>query len=236
MRARVAEKVEVARETLMVVFDLQGEDVEFEPGHYFFVNLIDPPYEDEKGTRRHFSVVTSPTERGVLGFCTRLRDTGFKRAIRELEVGDEVEVEQPKGKFVLPGPEAGELVFVAGGIGITVFRCMLRYLADRDPDRRVTLFYSNTAVENAAFLDELRELEARLPNFTVLLTMTDQPDWEGETRRLGPDLLREYLGERFDTVTFLLAGAPGMAKAISEELQAAGIPEDRVLTDSFSGY
>ena len=236
MRATVAEKREVARETLMLVFDLQGEEVDFEPGHYFFVNLVDPPYDDEKGTRRHFSVVTSPTERGVLGFCTRLRDSAFKRAIRELQVGDEVDVEQPKGKFVLPGRDAGELAFVAGGIGITVFRCMLRYLADADPDRRVTLFYSNTAEENAAFLDEVRELEARLPGLTVVLTMTDQPDWDGETRFLSPAVFREYLGDRYDATTFMLAGTPAMATALKDALVEDGVPEERVLTDSFSGY
>ena len=59
MRARVSEKREVAKGTLLVEFDLLGEEVDFTPGQYFFVNLIDPPYDDERGARRHFSVVTS---------------------------------------------------------------------------------------------------------------------------------------------------------------------------------
>ena len=80
MRARVKEKREVARGTLLVVFDLLGREVDFKPGQYFWVTLVDPPYEDEKGPRRHISVVTSPNERGVLGLCTRLRDSAFKRS------------------------------------------------------------------------------------------------------------------------------------------------------------
>src|SRR5919108_5156404 len=102
MRASIKEKREVAKGTLLVVFDLLGQEVDFLPGHYFWVTLVDPPYDDEKGPRRHITVVTSPTERGVLGLCTRVRDSAFKRTLAELPVGAEVEVEQPKGEFVLP--------------------------------------------------------------------------------------------------------------------------------------
>jgi ferredoxin-NADP reductase len=236
MRATVAEKREVAKGTLMVVFDLQGEEVDFEPGHYFFVNLLDPPYEDERGGRRHFSVVTSPNERGRLGFCTRLRDSGFKKSIEALEVGHEADVEPPKGKFVLPEDTSQEYAFIAGGIGITVFRCMLRYIAEESLPYRITLFYSNRNREETAFLDELDELARQVPGLTVVLTMTDDPEWEGESRRIDPGFLREHLGERFEEVTFLVAGPPPMAKGMQESLLAAGLPEERVLTDSFSGY
>src|SRR5215207_5357921 len=83
MRAMVKEKREVAKDTLMVVFDLGGEVVDFRPGQYFWVELPNRGYDDEKGLRRHISVVTSPTERGVLGLATRLRDSAFKRSLAE---------------------------------------------------------------------------------------------------------------------------------------------------------
>ena len=102
MRALVKETREVAQGTLLVVFDLQGEELDFRPGQYFWVELPNRGHEDEKGLRRHISVCTSPTERGVLGLCTRLRDTAFKQTLAELKVGDEADVEQPKGDWVLP--------------------------------------------------------------------------------------------------------------------------------------
>src|SRR4029450_2409325 len=103
MQAKIKEKREVAKGTVMVVFDLLGEEVDFRPGQYFWVTLLDPPYDDEKGPRRHPSVVTSPNERGVLGLCTRLRETAFKRSLAEMPVGAGVDVEPPKGDFLLPG-------------------------------------------------------------------------------------------------------------------------------------
>jgi len=102
VRARFVEKREVAKGTLLVLFDLLGREVEFKPSQYFFVTLLDPPYEDELGARRHFSVVTSPNERERRGFCTRLRDSAFKRSLVELPTGAEVELEEPKGSFLLP--------------------------------------------------------------------------------------------------------------------------------------
>ena len=236
MQAKVKEKREVAKGTLMVVFDLLGEEVDFTPGQYFWVTLLDPPYDDDKGPRRHISVVTSPNDRGVLGLATRLRDSAFKRSLAELPVGAEVDVEQPKGDFHLPEDTQQPYVFVAGGIGITVFRSMLRYIAEEGLPHRVTLVYSNRDRESTAFLDELEELESALPNLRLVLTMTDDPDWDGETRRIDADMLRDHLGGDLDAFTYLIAGPPPMVEAVSGVLEEAGVPEDQVRPERFSGY
>ena len=235
MRSLVKEKREVAKGTLLVVFDLQGEEVDFRPGQYFWVELPDRGYEDEKGLRRHISVVTSPTERGVLGLCTRLRDTAFKKTLAELELGDEVEVEEPKGSFLLPEDTSSHYVFVAGGIGITVFHSMLRWIADTGAPYRVTLVYSNRDRESTAFLDELQELERTLPDFRLVTIMTDDPGWDGESRRIDADVLRDHLGELGDS-TYLVAGPPAMVEAVAGQLSEAGVPDEQVLPSRFSGY
>ena len=236
MRAKVKEKREVAKGTLLVIFDLLGTEVEFTPGQYFWVTLLDPPYEDDKGARRHFSVVTSPNERGVLGLCTRLRDSAFKRSLAELPIGAEVEVEQPKGNFLLPEDTDQEYVFIAGGIGITVFRCMLQYIAEEQLAHRVTLVYSNRDRESAAFLDELQELERTIANLRLVFTMTDDPTWDGESRLIDGDVLRAHLGDDLASRNYLIAGPPDMVDGVVETLQAAGVPDDRVRPDRFSGY
>ena len=222
MRAKIKEKREVAKGTLLVVFDLLGAEVDFRAGQYFWVTLLDPPYDDEKGPRRHISVVTSPNERGVLGLCTRLRDSAFKRSLAELPVGTEVDVEEPKGNFLLPEDTDREYVFIAGGIGITVFRCMLRYIAEEQLPHRVTLIYSNRDRASSAFLDELAELEQK-ENLRVVLTMTDDPDWDGESRRIGADLLHEHLGSDLGSFEYLVAGPPPMVEGVEETLRTVGV-------------
>jgi ferredoxin-NADP reductase len=236
MRAKIKEKREVAKGTLMVVFDLLGEEVDFRPGQYFWVTLLDPPYDDEKGPRRHISVVTSPNERGVLGLCTRLRETAFKRSLAELPIGADVDVEQPKGSFLLPEDPDRPYVFIAGGIGITVFRCMLRFIDEEGLPHRITLVYSNRDRESAAFLDELAELEQKNPNLRLVLTMTDDAGWDGETRRIDADMLRDHLGDDLGSFWYMVAGPPPMVEAIVETLGKAGIPEEQVQAGRFSGY
>jgi ferredoxin-NADP reductase len=236
MRARIKEKREVATETLLVVFDLLGQGVDFRPGQYFFVNLIDPPYDDEKGPRRHFSVVTSPNQRGVLGFCTRLRDSAFKRSLRELPVGAEVDVEEPKGNFLLPEDTAQPYVFIAGGIGITVFRSMLNYIAEEHLPHRVTLFFSSRDQNSAPFLGELTQLEQANANLRLVLTITDDPSWQGESRRVNAELLRDQLQDELDSYSYLVAGPPAMVEGTVAVLQAAGVAKERVKADRFSGY
>jgi ferredoxin-NADP reductase len=236
VRATIKEKREVAKGTLLVVFDLLGEAFDYQPGQFFWVELLDPPYEDEKGPRRHISAVTSPTERGVIGLCTRIRDSAFKRSLSELPVGAEVEVEPPRGNFVLPEDTSRALVFVAGGIGITAFRSMLRYIQDEALPHRVTLIYSNRDRESTPFLDELEEIERTNPRVRLILTMTDDEGWTGERRRIDANFFREYLGNRLNDARYMVAGPPGMAKAATDELKKTGVDEHLISTDSFSGY
>jgi ferredoxin-NADP reductase len=236
MRAQIKEKREVAKGTLLVTFDLLGQEVDFQPGQYFFVTLPDVGHQDERGLRRHITVVTSPNARGVLGLCTRVRDTAFKRTLAELPPGAEVEVEEPKGEFVLPKETDRPFVFIAGGIGITVFRSMLRYVAEEDLPHRVTLVYSNRDRDSAAFLDELSALERDNPNLRLVLTMTEDPAWEGETRRIDADLLRDHLDGELDSFTYLVAGPPAMVEAMEKTLRDAGVSEEQIRPERFSGY
>ena len=236
MRATIKDKVEVARDTLLVVFDLQGEEIDYKPGQYFWVELLNAPYDDEKGLRRHITCVMSPTERGVLGLATRIRDTAFKKSLVELPVGAEVEVEHPKGDFALPEEADRDYVFIAGGIGITVFRTMLRYIADEQLPYRITLLYSNRDRESTAFLDELHEFEQKIAGFKLVATMTGDQSWKGETRRIDEDFLRDHLGGDLGRYTYLVAGPPPMVEGLVEVLKSAGVPEDQIKPDRFSGY
>jgi ferredoxin-NADP reductase len=236
VRARIKEKQEVAKGTLFVTFDLLGQEVDFRPGQYFFVTLPDVGHQDEKGLRRHITVVTSPNEKGVLGFATRMRDSAFKQSLRDLPVGAEVDVEEPKGKFALPEDTSRPLVFVAGGIGITVFRSMLRYIREERLPYRVTLIYSNRDRESTAFLEELRGLERELPDLQIVLTMTQDAGWNGETRKIDAQFFKDYLGSNLNELKFMVAGPPAMAEGVQHALEEAGVKEENVIAERYSGY
>jgi ferredoxin-NADP reductase len=236
MQAQIKEKTDVAKGTLMVVFDLLGREVDFIPGQYFWVELPESGYNDERGLRRHISIVTSPNERGVLGLATRVRDSAFKRTLAELPVGAEVDVEDPKGDFHLPEDTSKEYVFIAGGIGITIFRSMLKYIAEENLPYRITLLYSNRDRESTAFFDELEERERQIEGLKVVFTMTEDPDWDGETRRIDGDFLREQLGSNLGSHTYIVSGPPAMVNGVADLLEGEGVPEEQVHRSRFAGY
>ena len=165
-----------------------------------------------------------------------MRDSAFKRTLRKLPVGSEVDVEPPKGSFGLPEDPSRPLVFVAGGIGITVFRSMLRYIHEERLPYLVTLIYSNRDRASTAFLDELRELEQALPDLRLVLTMTQDPGWEGETRKVDAAFVKDYLSDDLNRYTFLVAGPPAMAEGVQGALQKAGVRDENVITERYSGY
>lgn len=94
---------------------------------------------------------------------------------------------------------------------------------------------SNRDRESTAFLDEFQELERERDNIRLVLRMTEDPGWDGETRRIGADFLRDHLRDRLESFTYFLAGPPAVVDVMAELLLGGGVPEDRVVPSRISG-
>jgi NAD(P)H-flavin reductase len=66
--------------------------------------------------------------------------------------------------------------------------------------------------------------------------MTDEPSWDGESRRIDTGFLRDHLGQDLASYRYLVAGPPAMVESIVETLAEADVPEERISADRFSGY
>lgn len=240
MKARIKSKQEVAQGSLMVTFDLLGEYLEFKAGQYFFLTLPNLMYPDERGPRRHFSAVNSPNEKGVLVMATRLSDSGFKKTLKELPIGSEVEIGPIAGNFTLPEDlvftsEGRKLCFIAGGIGITPFMSILRFVAEQKLPANITLIYSNRNQDSTAFLKELEEFTKSIPNFKLVLTMTEDETWRFEKRRVDAKFLKDYTGN-LEHPFFYVVGPPAMTEAVTLELKKIGIEDQNIKIEKFTGY
>ncbi len=235
MRAKIKRKKEIAKGTLLVDFDISKKEISFKPGQYFFITLINPPYTDKKGNQRHFSIVNSPNEKGILTMTTRIRDSAFKRSLFEIPVGTEVEIGIIDGGFILPDDKSQPIVFITGGIGITTFISMLRYVSEENLDYKITLLYSNQDRESTAFLEELENIAKNNPKFKLILTMTDDSKWRGEKRRINAQFIEEYISE-LKSCFYLIAGPPAMVKAMHDVLSEVGVEQKNIRAENFSGY
>lgn len=197
-----------------------------------------PGLEDPRGPTRPFTISSSPTEGGVVAVTTLLRESPFKRRLAAMVPGDSAVFDALEGEFFLePGRPA---VMVAGGIGVTPFRSMLRYAADRRLEKPLVLVYSSKTPEEIIFRRELDELTVRDPAIRIFHTITRpeaaQERWTERTGRIDGNLLREALrGVRHPLV--YLAGPPGLVREIRRLLgEEIHLSESDLRTDEFDGY
>ena len=235
MKAKVISKEEIAQGTLMVTFEVVDLLPEFKAGQYFFITLPKLYYPDERGPRRHFSVVNSPNEKGILSMATRLTESGFKKTLAELPLGTEVEVGPIAGVFVLPENLNRPLVFISGGIGITPFMSMLKFVKEEKLPANITLIYSNRNQQSTAFLKELEELAKKIPNFKLVLTMTEDNGWSGEKRKVDGQFIKEYTSN-LQNPYFMVVGPPAMTEAVIIELKKIGVEDQNIKVEKFTGY
>ncbi len=235
MRIRLREIRPENTEVLSFIFDLGGQALSYIPGQYLYYTLDDLAFPDDRGKQRHFTISSSPTEKGILMFTTRMRGSGFKETLRHAGPGYELSCGTPMGQFVLP-LDQGQHVFIAGGIGITPFRSMLRCSADQGNPLRATLFYFNHSESDIIFREELENIPGRLPTFK-LVHVISRPEggWKGEQGKLEEALLRKYQKDLTGTV-FWLSGPPPMVSSYAEILTEMGISQKVIHIDRFVGY
>lgn len=234
---KLLRREEVAEGTL--AFHLEKpRDFQFTAGQYLLMRLIDPPETDTKGDTRVFSIASAPVE-GTLMIATRMRETAFKRVLKAMPLGTAVAIQGPAGSFLLHEDVSRPAVCLMGGIGITPARSMLLQATREQRPHRLHLFYSNRRPEDAAFLQELRQLERENPHYTFVGTMTDmeharQP-WQGETGYLTKGMLSKYL-PYLSVPVYYIAGPPAMVTAMRTILTEAAVHHDQIRTEEFAGY
>lgn len=236
-RTKLLSRSSVAEGTMAFHFG-KPSGFSFKAGQAADLTLLNPPETDSEGNIRTFSIASPPFE-GQLTFATRMRETAFKRSLKAVPIGTEINIASPTGSFTLHKNSDKPAVFLTGGIGITPFFSIVRQ-ADHDQlPHKLYLFYSNRRPEDAAFLDVLRALEKTNPNFRLIATMTEMArssrEWRGETDFINAEMLARYLETRQGPI-YYIAGPPPMVAAMHEMLVGAGVDEDDIRTEDFAGY
>ncbi len=235
--AKLKARQEVAERTMAFFFE-KPSDWTFKAGQFIDITLIDPPERDAEGNTRGFSIASAPHEAHIM-VTTRLRDSAFKRVLRSMALGTEAKIEGPFGNLVLHNNATRPAVLLAGGIGVTPFRSIVVRAAKEKTPHRIFLFYANRRPEDAPFIDELRAVARDTPNFHFIPTMTQmahaQRPWQGETGRIDKHMLARHL-EGVHSAIYYLAGPPVMVNGLRAMLNGAGIDDDDIRVEEFTGY
>ncbi len=234
---RLVKKEQVADQTMLFQFE-KPAGFTYKAGQFADYTLISPAETDDEGNTRGFSLSSAPYEPNLM-CTTRMRDTAFKRVLRDMPIGTELELDAPYGSFTLHNKVSRPAVFLTGGIGITPVRSITLQSVHDKTDHKLFVFYSNKRPEDAAFLDELNRVGEANANVTFVATMTEaeksQQTWTGETGYIDQDMMSRYV-KNLTIPIYYLCGPAGMVTAMRTLLNGAGVDDDDIRTEEFTGY
>ena len=236
-KVKLKSRTEIAAETLAFRFE-KPEGFTYKAGQYADYTFLNPAETDAEGNTRGFSLASAPYEDDLM-FATRMRDTAFKRDLKAMALGTELTLDAPYGSLALHTNASIPAVFLTGGIGVTPVRSILLQAMHDNVPHRIFVFDSNRRPEDAAFLTELGESRKQNPDYTFIGTMTDMKDsnqqWSGETGVITKSMLLKYIAD-LTLPIYYIVGPPGMVTAMRQTLSEAGVNDDNIRTEEFSGY
>lgn len=205
----------------------KGQPLHYKPGQFMILQLL----RDGKFSTAHpFTISSSPTRETLSVTPKELGD--FTSTIKETKVGDQAFIDAPYGVFSFLNFDSPELVFIAGGIGITPIMSMLRYIYDKKINKKVTFFWGNKNESNLCFQNELEQMKKDMGNFQAVLVMSGQKDWDGEQGRINGKLIQKYLPD-LSGKEFFICGPPPLTMAVISDLKSLDVPDKRIHHELF---
>jgi len=226
-------KQEIAPNTWELVF-AKPAGFTFQPGQYLEWML---PHKnlDQRGPRRYFTIASSPTEEVVrLIFKTVDAGSSYKKALLELDSGEQVIASQLAGDFLLPKDTHQKLGFIAGGIGITPFISQVKYLQDTQSTRDCKLLYCANEESEMVYTEYFTTVAKDMPLELIPVVAKGEASGEAESGFVTQEMLQRRVPDYLQRCWYL-SGPPPMVNAYSSLLKEAGVSSRNIKKDFFPG-
>ncbi|ARK10973.1 ferredoxin--NADP reductase [Fibrella sp. ES10-3-2-2] len=229
-------KVETVQATSYFLETADGEPVDYKAGQ--FLTLLVPF--NGQVARRSYSLSSAPGEPLRLTI-KRVQNGDISRYLTEhLQVGDLLTSLYPAGRFTVDASQSGDLVLLGAGSGISPLFSILKDVLQHQPNRRVTLLYSNTTEAAIIFRDELAEWQAMYPDRFRLIHLLSQPIGlqVGRQGRLNNLLLERLLPELIgssdrEAVQYYICGPDDYMRMVQFTLIVNGIQANLIRRENF---
>ncbi len=204
----------------------------FQAGQY--INL----FVDVGGVRtsRPYSLSSPPNQSGYYEIAVRRIEDGFvsSHLLETVKVGDPLESTGPSGDFFYnPLFHGNDLVFLAGGSGITPFMSMIREVTDRGLPRKIHLIYGSRNPDDMIFWEELEERARLHENFQVTSVISEPPEgFEGFTGFISAKIVTDVLGS-VEGRSFYICGPEAMYTFCLPELLKLQVPARKIRMEVF---
>lgn len=221
------EKVQLTPNIYDFVFN-SPEKLMFEAGQYFEWTF-GHKNTDTRGNRRYFTISSSPTENEIrIGVkFEQERSSSYKREMLNMKPGDKIVVGNLAGDFTLPKNQNKKLAFIAGGIGITPYRSIIKYLLDSKEKRDIVLLYSEKNKNQMVYKNIFDQAKA-----LGVKTIYYETEIKGHITK---EVLKEKIPD-YKKRTFYISGSNKVVTSFEKILSNLGIPYSQIKTDYFPGY
>ena len=192
---------------------------------------------------RAYSISSSPQDSldGKYVLTIKLVEGGLmsRFILDNWAVGSKVEVSAPSGNFEYqPLRDAGKVICVAGGSGITPFVSMANAIADGDEDFEMVLLYGSRDYDNILFRDELAEVEKKCDKVKVVHVLSDENAEIPEGCEKGfvtAELIKKYAPEN-EAYSVFICGPQVMYDFLDGELPKLGIEKKYIRREMFGEF
>ncbi|MFW9942283.1 MAG: flavin reductase family protein [Candidatus Thorarchaeota archaeon] len=187
-------------------------------------------------TSRPFSLVSSPNQLAYYELGVKRKEGGFVSnfLLDNIKIGDVLEATEPLGELYYNRIFHGkDLVFIAGGSGITPFISMLRNITEQNLKLNVWLFFGCLNENDILFRDELEDIQTRRTSIKIHYILSEpEPSWTGACGFITKD---KILGEikSVEKKYFYIVGNRAMYSFIQKQLEELNIPRHRVIFESY---
>jgi ferredoxin-NADP reductase len=226
-------KSEALTDTIRTFWFEPERPMQYTAGQFTELTLKHPE-PDERGVKRWFTLSSSPTDE-LVSITTRYagddKSSTFKKTLFALQPGDKVELADAMGDFVLPKHVQTPLIFVAGGIGITPFHSMFKWLADTGEQRDIRFLYAVNTEDDIIFQDTYDKAGVH----ATIIVGNPSEAWGGLRGRLDAETILGIEKPNDDSLIYL-SGPEPMIEALEAGLQKHGVDKRQIVGDFFPGY
>lgn len=224
-------KEEVPGVSILKFLPAEGEIFDFKPGQFALFRILKENSPDIPA--KAYTIISLPQENFLIIAVKRIGE--FSNALCDLEIGDKARISGPFGDFYPIDSDGKDIVFLAGGIGITPFYAVIKDFYKKGIDRRIILFYSNRNKANIAFLKDLEEISEKWKKLEVVHILTREQKRYPRIRgyeRLNINMIKKYLGD-LGKKDYFICGPSSFVTNIKKQLENAGVELNYIKTESF---
>ncbi len=187
-------------------------------------------------TSRPYSISSPPNQVGYYDLTVRGLQEGFvsDHLLGRVSVGDLLTTTSPTGNFYYnPLFHGKDLVFIAGGSGITPFMSMIREVTDRRLDRQIHLIYGSRNELDVVFKKELNERTINHDNLLVTHVVSEPDEgFQGISGFITADVIKKSVGSLSEKM-FYVCGPEAMYSFVLKELEGMNIPRRKIRVEVF---